>query len=295
MRSAKIGSFIASVAALLALFAGAASAASVTISLPPSITARDGALFLGEYAEITGSDPLGDAASMAVIVPVDGVITREIVIAALGETSLAGEDVAIRMPENVVVMPESRVVAELRSMTGWQWRIAAEGDEGIGDRTSFNLPPRVSPGAGSVTVKVDRGKRDLSSKVVKLTWYQPTVYSLVPLSRGGAIDMSKLARRIGVAVLNAPMIADFTALRGSAPRQPIAALKAIADADLEHVNVVRSGSMVTLISRVNGLGVEVAGIAMQRGGVGDVIKVRNLSSKKILTGTVLDAGRVLID
>ena len=46
---------------------------------------------------------------------------------------------------------------------------------------------------------------------------------------------------------------------------------------------------------MNGLGVEVRGIALQRGGIGDVIKVRNLSSRKILEGTIVDIGRVQLN
>jgi flagella basal body P-ring formation protein FlgA len=77
-------------------------------------------------------------------------------------------------------------------------------------------------------------------------------------------------------------------------RQSIGAGRPIAAGDMDRPDLVKPGSSVTLVARVNGLGIEVRGIAMQRGGIGDVIKVKNLSSKKILSGKIVDAGLVLI-
>jgi flagella basal body P-ring formation protein FlgA len=77
-------------------------------------------------------------------------------------------------------------------------------------------------------------------------------------------------------------------------RQSIGPGRPIAAGDVERPDLVRSGASVTLVARVNGLGVEAHGIAMQRGGIGDVIKVKNLSSKKVLSGKIIDAGVVLI-
>ena len=53
--------------------------------------------------------------------------------------------------------------------------------------------------------------------------------------------------------------------------------------------------MVTIVAVVNGLAIEAKGMALQRGNRGDIIKVRNLSSKKILSGRVAGVGRVEID
>jgi flagella basal body P-ring formation protein FlgA len=73
------------------------------------------------------------------------------------------------------------------------------------------------------------------------------------------------------------------------------AFTAIETADITQSGFVRAGSSVTMVARVNGLGIEVKGIAMQRGGLGDIIRVKNLSSKKILTARVIGDGRVEIN
>jgi flagella basal body P-ring formation protein FlgA len=50
-----------------------------------------------------------------------------------------------------------------------------------------------------------------------------------------------------------------------------------------------------MVARVNGLGIEVRGVAMQRGGLGDIIRVKNLSSKKVVRAKIIGADRVEID
>jgi flagella basal body P-ring formation protein FlgA len=50
-----------------------------------------------------------------------------------------------------------------------------------------------------------------------------------------------------------------------------------------------------MVARFNGLGVEARGIAMQRGGLGDIIRVKNISSKKILKARVIGEDRVEIN
>lgn len=283
----------AALAALL-FFSGAAFAADVVITMPAEIASRPGEIYLGEYAKIEGDRELADAASMAVLRPSGGRLTRDDVVAALGATEVAGFDAALRVPAVIRVVRESRVARELRAITGWKWRID-DGGADIDDTTDFSLPKRIAPGASAVTAKVDDGRGHKLNRQITLRWYQPVIYSTVPIARGDRIDLTKLGRRIETVLLNENNISDISDLRGASPRTSIAAMRAICDADLQHVNVVRSGASVRLVSSVNGLGVEVAGVAMQRGGIGDVIKVKNLSSKKILQGRVIDADRVLIE
>jgi flagella basal body P-ring formation protein FlgA len=279
---------------MLGCFTGVCGAAELTIALPSIIEARRGDFFLGEYALFDGDQRLADSASMVRIAPEGGAFSRDDVITALGASAVAGRSVALRMAETVTVLPESRVAAELRAISGWKWRIDADGPA-IDDATDFSLPPRVAPGARGVTAKIADNSGTRGNRQVKLKWYQPVVYSTEPLARGGRIDASSLSMRIETIGMNEDNVWDISQLRGAVPRQAIAAMRAISAGDLERVNAVRNGSSVTLIASVNGLGVEVRGIALQRGGIGDVIKVRNLSSKKVLEGTVIDVGRVQLN
>ena len=281
-------------ALFLCCLATAVGAAELVIELPSVVEAREGAFYLGEYAAFEGDRQLADCASMVRIEPKDGAFSRQDVIEALGTSDVAGQSVALRMAERVRVLPESRIAAELRAISGWKWRIEVDGPA-IGDTTDFSLPPRVAPGARGVAAKIADSSGTPGNRQMKLRWYQPVVYSLKPLARNERIDLSQLAMRIDTIAMNEENAWDVSQLRGAVPRQAIAATRAISMGDLEQVNAVKSGSSVTLIARVNGLGVEVRGIALQRGGIGDVIRVRNLSSRKVLEGTVVDIGRVQLN
>ncbi len=58
--------------------------------------------------------------------------------------------------------------------------------------------------------------------------------------------------------------------------------------------VLKAGAPVTVVSRVNGVEVKVDGIALEAGRVGDLIRVKNTASRKILRGRVLDESTVEI-
>ena len=58
--------------------------------------------------------------------------------------------------------------------------------------------------------------------------------------------------------------------------------------------VITSGSRVTIVFRQNRLEVTATGVALENGGMGQEIRVRNDSSKKIVTGKVMDPGLVLV-
>ncbi|MDR1472669.1 MAG: flagellar basal body P-ring formation chaperone FlgA [Synergistaceae bacterium] len=285
-------------AVLVAVSSGALGASELAVGLPPAIEARDGWFHLGEYAELEGREDIVSAASMAVIEH-DGSFSVEDVVDALEEAGLSGRTVKIRMPSVVSVAPEPEISARLREMTAWKWRIDADG--GKSSRSgmtegfkSFSLPPRVMPGARVLAVKLEDESGRRFNKQVKLRWYQPVVYSVKPVEKDSPLDPSTLRERIGTASLNRESVWGVSRLRGAAARRSLNAGSPITASDITRANFVRAGSAVTLTARVNGLGVEVNGIAMQRGDIGDVIRVKNLSSKRIVTGRVIDIGRVEI-
>ncbi|MDR3354660.1 MAG: flagellar basal body P-ring formation chaperone FlgA [Synergistaceae bacterium] len=276
--------------------ANAEEAFDLRVEIPPAIEARDGGFFLGEYANITGEQGFVDSASMVWIEPVDGQFDMGDVIKALGASEAAGKSVALSMPESVKVVKESSVAAELRAMTAWKWRIDVERiDDGELDRyAGYSLPPKVQPGARSVTVKLidDDGRK--VSRQIKLRWFQPVVYSTKALHRGSVVNRSDLRMRVGEIGMTGTYAWLPEQVVNASLRQSIGPGRPIAAGDVTRPDLVRPGSSVTLIARVNGLGIETHGIAMQRGGIGDVIKVKNLSSKKVLSGKIIDAGTVLI-
>ncbi len=53
-------------------------------------------------------------------------------------------------------------------------------------------------------------------------------------------------------------------------------------------DIVQSGSPVTMISRVNGVEVQMEGRALEAGHEGEIIRVKNIASNKILRGRIVD-------
>jgi flagella basal body P-ring formation protein FlgA len=286
-------------AVLAAFFACPARAADITISLPQRVEARDGWFYLGEYAEIFGDREIADSVSMAVVRH-GGSFSREDVIDALSYTASAGREVSIVMPDVVKVAPEPEIAAELRAMTAWKWRVEidvvpdswAETMKGF---SAYRLPPKITPGARAIAVKlIDKDGRE-HGKQVKVAWYQPVVYATEPLPRGERVDISKLGARIGRASMAITSFSSPEQLDGAVTRRAVNASVQLETGDVRQESFVRAGSTVTMVARSNGLGVEVKGIAMQRGGLGDIIKVKNMSSKKILKARIIGADRVEIN
>ena len=283
---------------LAILSSGPVWASELRVSLPQSIEARDGWFYLGEYAEISGNRELADCASMAVIRH-NGMFSMDDVIEALSATKAAGSSVAIAMPEIVEVRPESALVSELRAATAWKWRIGVEviptdWDTLIAGYNGFILPSKITPGTRTLPVRLEDKNGRQPIKQIKLTWYQPVVYSKHQLPKGDAIDPGTLDTRIGKASVMITNLSSPEQLTGAVARKTIGAMNPIETGDITHESYVRAGTAVTIAARVNGLGIEVKGVAMQRGGLGDIIRVKNLASKKILKARIVGADRVEI-
>ena len=283
---------------LAILSSGPLWASELRVSLPQSIEARDGWFYLGEYAEISGSREVADCVSMAVIRH-NGQFSRDDVIEALSATQAAGSSVSIVMPDVVKVRPESALVSELKAVTAWKWRIDVEviptdWNTLIAGYGGFILPPRITPGTRTLAVRLEDKNGRQSTKQIKLTWYQPVVYSKHPLSKGNAIDPRTLGTRIGKAAVMITNLSSPEQLAGAVARKSVVAMSPIETGDITQGSYVRAGTTVTIAARVNGLGIEVKGVAMQRGGLGDIIRVKNLASKKILKARIVGADRVEI-
>ncbi|MDR3281303.1 MAG: flagellar basal body P-ring formation chaperone FlgA [Synergistaceae bacterium] len=276
-----------------------AAAADLTVELPSVIEARVGSFYLGEYAELDGERAIADSASMAVISH-NGSFSRDDVIEALAHTAAAGKSVSIRMSDVVRVLPEPSVASELRNMTAWKWRIDVDAipdgwAELMKGYSGYSLPPKIIPGARTVAIKLEDKKGRQYSKQIKLAWYQPVVYSSVPVARGDFVEISSLGMRIDRAGM---MVTNFSSpgqLANAEARKSISAGVPIETGDVTQESFVRAGSTVTMVANVNGLGIEAIGIAMQRGGLGDIIRVKNMSSKKVLNARITGPDRVEIN
>ena len=85
---------------------------------------------------------------------------------------------------------------------------------------------------------------------------------------------------------------DPAEIRGLVPHRFIRAGSPVAINYFQQPVAVESGRVVKILFRQNGLQVAAKGIAMARGRIGQVIKVRNEASNKILSARVIDSQTV---
>ncbi len=89
-------------------------------------------------------------------------------------------------------------------------------------------------------------------------------------------------------------LTDMNQAVGRVPSRVIRAGTAIAAAMLQNPIVMDVGTPVTLVTSYGGVEAKAEGIAMQKGRVGKIIRVRNARSGKMLRGRVVDATTVEI-
>lgn len=87
-------------------------------------------------------------------------------------------------------------------------------------------------------------------------------------------------------------VTDLAQLRRSTLRHPLAAGAVLTSQDLLPDFLVRQGEQVTLVAGVDGIQVKAAGLALQDGRYGALIRVQNVSSSRVVQG-VVESDRVV--
>lgn len=89
-------------------------------------------------------------------------------------------------------------------------------------------------------------------------------------------------------------VMDSKALVGKSPKRTVSASRPIRLDEITGPTVVSKGAQVSLIYKTPNMEIKTLGEAMENGAQGNVIKVKNTSSKAILVGTVEGEGRVRV-
>lgn len=85
---------------------------------------------------------------------------------------------------------------------------------------------------------------------------------------------------------------DLKKILGLAVSRQLAPGTAITDSILKKPVLVKRGKTVNIVAQIGGIEVTVPGIAQQDGSEGQLIRVQNANSKKVITGLVVDAATV---
>jgi flagella basal body P-ring formation protein FlgA len=117
-----------------------------------------------------------------------------------------------------------------------------------------------------------------------------------PLPRGHRVQAGDLRRQtLGLGALNGQYLLDETAALGQALRRSIASGERFAPSLLQAPVLVRRGDPVMMQLQGDKFVIHANGRAMASGGAGERIAVENLSSKRVVHGTVTGDGRVTVE
>jgi len=99
--------------------------------------------------------------------------------------------------------------------------------------------------------------------------------------------------RLEVGRLSAGYFTDFAEIAGYAAKRPLAPGMIITKSMLEKPVLIQRGAMVAILAKAGPLQVTAQGEALQDGRNGQLIRVRNIESRKIILAQIVDSDTVL--
>jgi len=121
--------------------------------------------------------------------------------------------------------------------------------------------------------------------------FTKVIQTVEPLDRGHILKKSDLvAAEVEISRLNNGYFTDMKNLLGKQLKRRLPQNKLIKPNYVKSPTLVKRGELVSIIAKNTGYSVKMTGTAMMSGAKGDRIRVKNTSSKRIIEGTVLQAG-----
>ena len=217
---------------------------------------------------------------------------------AIAQSTVAAADITKAVEIFVNKQLEGKLEAETRVEvnTRWQGKVALEtaGEPQIRVRRASSRPLR-GPTVLRVGIDVDGQTLRTMSVTADIRYLRPVLVASYMLGRGEALDetMFELAER-DIANLRHGYFTEPAMLFDMQTRRSMAEGAVLTRNHVSAIPVVRRGAPVELVARTNRISASALGEAMQDGGVGERIRVKNSDSGKILYGQILDANTIQI-
>jgi flagella basal body P-ring formation protein FlgA len=222
-----------------------------------------------------------------------------LLLLAIAATPLASGENATEAHDNIRAAAEQHVLDNIDDLPG---RIEvkvgsldsrlrlAECDRAL---ETYDSPNALSGGRGVVGVRCEGSKPWKLYVPVQIAVIDEVVVTRRSVVRGETLQADDLmlsemdTSRLRKAYFT--RIEDAVGLRS---KRSIASGSVLHAGLLKRVKLVKRGSKVEIIANLEGLDVRMRGEALADGGRGDRIRVKNLSSGRVVTGTVTDSGVV---
>jgi flagella basal body P-ring formation protein FlgA len=130
---------------------------------------------------------------------------------------------------------------------------------------------------------------------VKPDVYVPVVMPKEEVERGEALSADELVlKKFNISNQRGELFYQVKDAVGLSAKRTLMAYKPISSAQLQMPMLVKRDEAVTIVSQFGDISAQTAGVALKNGHKGDVIKVRNDNSQRIVTAAVEDAGIVKV-
>ncbi|MDR2523730.1 MAG: flagellar basal body P-ring formation chaperone FlgA [Synergistaceae bacterium] len=279
------------------------------IQIPAAVRMESEACALSEIASIEGPPELMGRVGALLLSARDGVITREQVIAALKVSGAAGVRIELKMPSAVTVViggaetvssgtgraretpVEQDLKALVKSLAAWDWDVEVS-HQGAVPSGRLVSPASLVPGTAAATLRFRDTSGRERSLALRLAWSQPALVLTRSVKKGEVLrhgDFTVRQIRVnkpGVYASAVSEVAGQSLKKNLSQGEPVP-LNLITD-----VTTIERGKRVSIVARDGGLMVKAPGEALESGALGDAIKVRNLSSKAVVTAVVVTADTV---
>lgn len=280
----------------------AESAETLRVVVPAVVHVTEDACALSEIAEIDGPVYLTERVGALLLSVHDGAIERQQVIDALKVSGLEGVRIELKMPASVRVesgeadsknttaaepATGSRELSDLiRNLASWDGDVDVE-FRGTLPPGRLVSPASIVPGTPAATLKFqDRTGRE-RSLAVRLVWSQSVPVLTRSVKKGEplrASDVTLRQIRVGRPGVYASRLEEVVgrSLKKNLPQGEPLPLNLITG-----VPIIEKGKNVIIVVRSGGLMVRAKGEALDDGALGDTVRVKNLSSKAVVSAVVV--------
>ncbi len=308
---------------LLCLCAAPSSAAPVTVAVNAEGTVVGPIITLGELATITGEDKerikalaatkLGNAPSPGHRLS----LTSDTLGTRLAASGADLGEINWLVPPTIIVTTAAQTISGERlqaaASEALQSQLSAAGDTEL-SVTPLGAAPDVMAPLGSVDIKAEfpagiRYNAPTAAVVaisadgrpfttVSLRFnvkaYQQVVVAARNIAAREAITADSVRterREIGKI---AGYITDTGKVMGLAARRPITAGTPLTESSVDKPLMIKRGTAVTILVKAGGMIIAAGGQTMQDGREGELIRVQNVTSKRIVSARVVDTNTVQV-
>ena len=160
---------------------------------------------------------------------------------------------------------------------------------------TYDSPNALSGGRGVVGVRCEGSKPWKLYVPVRIAVIDEVVVTRRSVVRGETLQADDLTlSEMDTSKLRKAYFTQIEDAVGLRSKRSIASGSVVHAGLLKRVNLVKRGSRVEIIANFDGLDVRMRGEALTDGGRGDRIRVKNLSSGRVVTGTVTGSGVIQV-